>query len=291
METTEQGSQGQALEPVEQETIEFHNEQVVAVRLADGRIAVVLRWVCASLRVDSHAQVRRIQRTGATASELVRVRVQTPGGRQVMPAITLRGFSPWVLGISPNEVKSDNPAEEERIRALIIAYQEEAKDVLYEHFVRKGRAAALPGPAIVPAEPMRPGPEATRAERIAYYEDLEVWARWKANQEAQEWRADVEEWRGSVESQLEGDKAMLALIPEIIDRFGPEKLTAEHQQLVQFYVNKLHEATSKHQNTIHVDLRTAFKVPRYQDILEDDWPKVENWFRVQMERTRKKPGR
>ncbi len=169
MEPNEQSSQGQTLEPVEQETIEFHNEQIIAVRLADGRIAVVLRWVCESLRVDSQAQVRRIQRTSATASELVKVRIQTPGGRQAMPAITLRGFSPWVLGINPNEVKDDDQQEAERIRALIIAYQEEAKDVLYEHFVSKGQAtAALPAPA----EPIRPGPEATRAERIAYSHEM-----------------------------------------------------------------------------------------------------------------------
>ena len=120
---------------------------------------------------------------------------------------------------------------------------------------------------------------------MGYYEDLEVLARWKANQEAQEWRADVEEWRGSVESQLEGDKAMTGLIPEILERLGPEKLTSDHQQLVQSYVGKLYEATGKHQNTIHVDLRTAFRVPRYQDILEEDWPKV------QIERAKKKSGR
>ncbi len=64
---------------------------------------------------------------------------------------------------------------------------------------------------------------------------------------------------------------MTGLIPEILERLGHEKITSEHQGLVQFYVNKLHEATGKHQNTIHDDLRTAFK--------------------VQMERAKKKPGR
>src|SRR6266436_3779057 len=111
----ESGNQ-QALEPVEQEEVPFKNETIVAVRISDGRICVVLRWVCQSLRLDTQGQVQRIQRTAATAKELVRVRVQTGGGRQTMPAITLRGFSPWVLGLNPNEVKSDNPTEDERIR-------------------------------------------------------------------------------------------------------------------------------------------------------------------------------
>ena len=84
---------------------------------------------------------------------------------------------------------------------------------------------------------------------------------------------------------------MSGLLPEILERLGPEKLTPEHQQLVQYYVGKLHEATGKHQATIHAELKTAFKVPRYQEILEDDWQKVENWFRVQIERATGKPRR
>ncbi len=150
----ESGNQ-QALEPVEQEEVPFKNETIVAVRISDGRICVVLRWVCQSLRLDTQGQVQRIQRTAATAKELVRVRVQTGGGRQTMPAITLRGFSPWVLGLNPNEVKSDNPTEDERIRALIVAYQEEAKDVLYEHFVRRRPVLPAPGRAVIAAEPMQ----------------------------------------------------------------------------------------------------------------------------------------
>ena len=280
----------QALEPIEQESVPFHGEDIVAVRLADGRICVVLRWVCESLGLDPQAQVRRIERTSATAKELARVRVQTKGGRQTMPAITLRGFSPWMLGINPNEVRSDNPAEDERIRTLITAYQEEAKDVLYEHFVRRRPALPAPGGAVIPAEPAQPQEpesEASSAEKAAYYENLAVWALWKAGQHAQRWRGEIEVWRGEIEGRLEGQEAMSGLLPEILERLGPEKLTSEHQQLVQYYVGKLHEATGKHQNTIHTDLKTAFKVPRYQDILEDDWPKVENWFRVQIERAQK----
>jgi hypothetical protein len=282
----------QALEPVEQEEVPFKDEMIIAVRLADGRICVVLRWVCETLRLDPQGQVQRIQRTSATAKELVRVRVQTKGGRQTMPAITLRGFSPWILGINPSEVKANGPLEEERIQTLVIAYQEEAKDVLYEHFVRRRPALPSPGGAVIPAEPTQPqepGAEATDTEKAAYYENVAVWALWKASQHAQRWRGGIEEWRGEIESRLEGQEAMSGLLPEILERLGPEKLTAEHQQLVQYYVGKLHEATGKHQNTIHADLKMAFKVPRYQELVEDDWPKVEHWFRVQIERAKGKP--
>jgi hypothetical protein len=291
---TENRSSEQALEPVEQESIVFHKQDIVAVRLADGRICVVLRWICESLKLAPNPQVRRIERTASTADELVRVKVQTRGGRQTMPAITLRGFTPWVLGLNPNEVQDEgNPQEAERIRALIIAYQTEAKDVLYEHFVNK-RRLTLSGGAVIPAapaQPQEPEAEATDAEKATYYENLAVWALWKASQHAQRWRGGIEEWRGEIESRLEGQEAMSELLPEILERLGPEKLTPEHQQLVQYYVGKLHEATGKHQATIHAELKTAFKVPRYQEILEDDWQKVENWFRVQIERAPGKPRR
>src|SRR6266702_1789101 len=124
------------LEPVEQESIDFHGDTIIAVRLADGRIAVVLRWICEGLKIRPHGQVNRIKRTAAIAGELVRVKVQTRGGRQDMPAVTLRGFPTWILGIHPNEVKEDaaHPEEAERIRQMIIAYQVEAVDVLYSHF-------------------------------------------------------------------------------------------------------------------------------------------------------------
>jgi hypothetical protein len=290
--TEDEGSQAKqklALEPVEQDSIAFHGEQIIAVRLADGRICVVLRWICESLKLQTGGQVRRIERTASTAKELVRVRVQTGGGRQTMPAITLRGFSPWVLGLNPNEVKSDNPAEDERIQALIVTYQEEAKDVLYEHFVNK-RRLALPAPTdVVPAEPMKPQQPVLDAPHeiwIAYHEQMIRWHQWQSGME--QWRGEVETWRGSMESRIEGVEAMTGLIPEILERLGPEKLTSAHQNKVKYYVQQLSKATGKHSGTIYSDLYTAFSVPRYQDIPEDDWASVERWFGQQLERARKK---
>ena len=293
-EQSEKENQQQALEPLEQEAIPFHGEQIVAVRLPDGRICVVLRWVCGSLALDPQGQVRRIERTASTASELVRVRVETRGGKQVMPAVTLRGFSPWVLGINPNEVRSDNPVEDERIRALIVAYQEEAKDVLYEHFVARQRPVLSSSrPTIIPAEPSKPLQEpeagATEAEQAAYYEQLGLWYLWKAALHAQAWRDEVNEWRGSMESRLESREAMTDLIPEILERLGPETLSPAHHRQVQVLAKQLHLATGKPYPTMYDDLKTAFEKPRIEDLLEDDWPQIEHWFRVQIERAKGKP--
>jgi len=291
---TENGSnEQQALEPVEQESVLFHDQTIIAVRLADGRICVVIRWICDSLKLQRGGQIRKIERTAATASELVRVRVQTKGGKQTMPAITLRGFSPWMLSINPNEVKDENPVEEERIRALVIAYQEEAKDALYEYFVSKRRTVTLSERAVTVlaeplAEPQKPELGADAHALTSYYEDLAVWALWQARQHAQEWRGQVQEQLVSLQDQLESEKAVTDLIPEIIERLGPETITPAHQGQVKGYVKQLHELTGKPYPTIYDEIRLAFGPARYQDLLEADWTQIENWFKVQIERAKRK---
>lgn len=287
-ENGDQGSQEQALNPAEQELIPFHGENIVAVRLTDGRIAVVLRWICESLQLRPNGQINRIRRTAAIAQELVRVKVQTPrGGRQVMPALTLRGFPTWILGINPNEVedKAGRREETERIRQMITAYQVEAVDVLYNHFAQKSHRSlpTPPAPAILPAEPSKPGPEATRVERIAYYENLEIWAHWKASQEAQEWRDEVEEWRGSIEVRLEGNHEMLQLIPEVLERLGPQTVTTEQQTNIRGMVKRLNELTSIPYQTIYWELAQAFQAPRYNEIVESQYPAVCDWFQRRIE--------
>lgn len=290
-----QEQEQEALTPTEQETIEFHGEEIVAVRLEDGRICVVVRWICNSLNLKAASQVSKIRNTTSIASELVRVVVKTKGGPQRVAAITLKGFPVWMLTINPNE------AQDEQIKALIIAYQEEAKDVLYQHFVNKARtplalpegnrAAVVVREAITefePAKPTEPAQEADDQTLTTYYEGLAVWALWKASQHAQQWRGQVTEHLASLQTQLESEKAVTDIIPEILERLGPELISTQQQRQVQAYVEQLSKATGKHPATIYNDLKTAFDCPRYQELRADEWPQVMNWFTIQIERARKR---
>lgn len=103
-----------------------------------------------------------------------------------------------------------------------------------------------------------------------------------------EWRRDVEQWRGSVESRLEGLEAITGLIPEILERLPLETITPAHQNKVKYYVAQLSKVTGQHPATIYNSLYTAFDVPRYQELLEAQWNTVEEWFKVQLERSRQK---
>src|SRR5947209_19178902 len=65
---------------------------------------------------------------------------------------------------------------------------------------------------------------------------------------------------GSVESRLEGLEEVTNLIPEILERLGPQTLTSDHRRAVQ----------------------------KYADIPDQDWPRVVQWFRAQLEPWRRK---
>ena len=50
-----------ALVPTEQDTVPFYGHDLVAVRLPDGQIAAVLRWLCDGLGVNIQSQMRHIR--------------------------------------------------------------------------------------------------------------------------------------------------------------------------------------------------------------------------------------
>src|SRR5947209_2138029 len=267
-----QEQESQALIPIEQQTITFRDHPLVVVRLPDGRPGVVLRWICENLRIDPAAQVARIKRTEVIADDLVYVQVQTEGGFQTMPTLVLDSTPYWLATIDTKRVKDT----EQRLE--ILHYQKEAVAALFA-WASTPRAIAAPT-NLVPAEPItqpaRPAPDASIEEWIYYHQQMLA---------VLEWQRDMEHWRGGVENRLEG---LEAIIPDILDRLPPLTITPEHQNQVKHYVQQLHQATGKHQGTIYSDLYTAFSVPRYQEIPESDWEQVERWFKVQIERVKKK---
>ena len=139
-----------------------------------------------------------------------------------------------------------------------------------------------PPATLVPAEQIiKPVPPADDA-------GLEVWREYHRQMVAWiDWQHDIETWRGSVESRLEGLEEVTNLIPEILERLGPSTLTPEHQRAVQQYVQHVHELSGKPYGTVYESLKAAFGVARYADIPEQDWPRVVQWVRMQVEPWRK----
>jgi len=269
----EQEQESQELIPTVQDTIIFNGKPLIVVRLPDGRVGVVLRWICENLHIQPQAQTDRIKRTEVIAHDLVYVQVQTEGGFQTMPTLVLDSVPYWLATIDTRRMEKDDPK-----RLEILDYQRRAVAALFT-WASSQKALAAP-PNLVPSEPiiepMRPAPDASLDDWIAYHQQMTA---------VLEWRRDVDHWRGGVDKRLQ---SLETVTSTILERLGPVTLTPAHQSLVQYYVNQLHTATGNTHASIQSHLRLAFSVPSYKEIPEAEWGKVVNWFRVQMERARKK---
>lgn len=145
--------------PVEQDTIPFYGRELVAVLLPDGQICAVLRWLCEGLHLDPSGQIQRIQRKTALADGLVLVQVETEGGPQTMPSLTLDVLPGYLFTIDERRVKPEAQSD-------IILFQRECVRALAEHFARK-RQPALPAPqSVVPVDPQLASQVTQIAEQI-----------------------------------------------------------------------------------------------------------------------------
>ncbi len=151
-----------ALIPIEQDTVPFYGHDLIAIRLEDGRIAAVLRWLCESLRLDSQGQLQRIQRKTALADGLVSVRVTASGGPQEMPALTLDVLPGYLFTIDENRVKAE-------ARADVVLFQRECVQALADYFARK-RQSTLPAltasQSLAPTDPQLAAQVTQIAEQI-----------------------------------------------------------------------------------------------------------------------------
>ena len=82
----------------------------------------------------------------------------------------------------------------------------------------------------------------------------------------------------SIQSRLDALEHEPRMLPELLARLGPPRLTPEHQSLVKRRVMELHNLSGWSYRTIYNDLYTDFHVGKFSDIAEAEWERVENWF-------------
>lgn len=273
-----------ALIPVEQDAVPFYGHELVAVRLADGRIYAVLRWLCESLNLEATAQVRRIRRKTALAEGLVAVRISTEGGPQVMPALSLDVLPGWLFGIDEARVRPE-------IKHDVIVFQRDCVKALAAHFAEKRHSPMANSESLVPAEamqqPQRPTHEAGRAEWIAYYQAMAAWMQWQDDvdrwRDTMQTRQDtLEQRQDDLEGRMEGVEELSRLFVEVTERLGPQTLTPEHQATVKRMAQRLNELAGFAYSKVYGELNQAFHVGRYVDIPDERWTEVVDWFTVRL---------
>lgn len=126
---------------VEQRTVDFYGDQMLAVRVDDENVYVPIRPMCDLLGVSWSGQRERINRDAVLSQEarFVRVtRTNSKGGNPNMLALPLPMVHGWLFGINANRVK-------EELRDKLVLYQRECYAVLSEVFL-ENKVTARPDP-------------------------------------------------------------------------------------------------------------------------------------------------
>lgn len=119
---------GEALVPVEQQTVEFYDDELTAVRTADGRVYVAIRQMCIALGLDPQAQRRRMSRHGVLSDGLkVVAKLATTFGVRDAYVLRVDLVPLWMTGVRTSSVK-------EETRPKLVRFQKEAAAVLWDAF-------------------------------------------------------------------------------------------------------------------------------------------------------------
>lgn len=132
----------QTLKTVEQKTVMFYDDELIAVRADDGQVYVSLRHLCDSIGVSRQSQVRRIREHHVLSKGYTGGTIMIPpgkrggGGRQKAGLLRVDLVPLWLSGIDTKRVKNV-------IREKLEKYQEEVAKVLWEAF-QEGRLTSTP---------------------------------------------------------------------------------------------------------------------------------------------------
>lgn len=123
-----------AIEPVDERSVVFYEDEIPVAVMGDGRVFVPLSSMCGFLGVGYGSQRRRIDNDPILREQTATVLITTPGGQQSMVCLSLDYLQGWLFGISPHRVRDD-------IRDKVLRYQRECYRVLRDAF----RAGQLTG--------------------------------------------------------------------------------------------------------------------------------------------------
>ena len=120
------------LDIIQQRTVQFYDDELIAIQADDGQVYVSIRQMCSALGLDTQGQTRRIKRQTVLVDGYKGVdNLSTPGGPQHAYVLRVDLVPLWLSGIRSSAVK-------ETIRPKLEKYQREAAKVLWEAF-QEGR--------------------------------------------------------------------------------------------------------------------------------------------------------
>jgi hypothetical protein len=128
---------GSALIPVKQTFITLAGYQFLVVQVPDGRIAIVLSYLCEALGVDRKSQTRRIQEHPLLAEHLVTVQIETPKGERIVNALVVWALSGWLSGFQLARLSEEK-------QEVILVLQREAFNTFVRPFFTPEQPTSSP---------------------------------------------------------------------------------------------------------------------------------------------------
>jgi hypothetical protein len=142
----------------------------------------------------------------------------------------------------------------------------------------------------------KPSLDAPPAVWADYHEQLMVLYRRQAAYEARLAYVDAhiaehDAQIGELHSRVESLEAGQRLLPDILERLGPQTLSPEHQATVKAMAKRLNDLTGVAYAGIYADLNQSFHAGKYSDISEEHWPDVVTWLQQRIDAAMKRRGR
>ncbi len=126
----------QVLQPIEQKQVLLYDDELTAVRAADGDVYVSIPQMCSSLGLDTQAQRRRMERHEIIGEGIGVANLATPGGQQDTYVLRVDLIPLWLSGVRVSALRGE-------VRPKLARFQREAAKVLWQAF-QEGRLTSTP---------------------------------------------------------------------------------------------------------------------------------------------------
>jgi hypothetical protein len=120
------------ISPIEQKSIEFYGETLIALRDTQGTIWLPVRRLCEAIGVTIQGQLSKINDDPVMREQIAPFPVTLPDGRTYeMECLSLRFVRAWLFSVNANRVRP-------QVRDKLIQYQREVIEIIDRHFSRPG---------------------------------------------------------------------------------------------------------------------------------------------------------
>jgi hypothetical protein len=252
-------SEEKALVPLEQKSVDFYGDEIVAVLVEiddQQQVQVPIRPICDYLGLSWAGQRQRIHRDEILAEVSSECVIHSQGQRRTMLCLPLDYLNGWMFGVNASRVKPE-------IKANLLRYQRECYRVLADAF--------LP-----PTLNVRPASSDDQALVQLHNMALVIAATTREMLELRQVSLDNKTRLDAAREYLRGMNKRLKLVEQqtqlVEQRTQAGSLTEEQAREIQYRVNLIaqaltkHKPDAKHHMSIYEALRQETGATSYKNI-------------------------